>query len=308
MSQAKGNQAEDFYSAIVESTPDLTTVIDNTGGIQCTNKAWREYGKKRDCKYTDRWLDTNYLAVCDNSTSAGNEYSSHAAQGIRQIISGELTQFQLDYPCFSPDQKQWYRMHVYPLQFVSQPFYLIQHQDITDTIKYIDHLEALSVTDALTGLGNRRCFDDSLNAEWRRDTRSGNPLSLIFIDIDEFKLYNDQFGHIAGDNVLKSVALVLGKYARRPGDCAARYGGEEFAILLGNTGPDSAIKIARSVLQEVRNLAIKHAPAANRELVTTSLGVTTTYPLQGLSEQTITDSADRKMYQAKRKGGDILVM
>lgn len=308
MIQTIGNSAEDFYPAIVDSMPDLAIVMGNDGRIQWTNMAWRDYGIDRGCKFTDRWLDINYLDVCDKATSTGNEYSSYAAEGIRQIVSGEKTQFHLDYPCFTPVNEQWYRMRVHPLQDVSQRSYLILHQEITDTIKYIHHLESLAVTDELTKIGNRRCLDASLNDEWRRDTRSGSPLSLLLLDIDEFKLYNDQYGHIAGDNVLKSIASVLTRHARRPGDCAARYGGEEFAIVLGNTGPDSAIKIARNVLQEIRGLAIEHAEAAKRKLITVSAGVATTYPLQGLSDQTITDSADRKMYRAKRKGGDLLVV
>lgn len=308
MQQVTEYCAEELSSAIVDSMPDLTLVISGDGAIQCTNTAWREFGQNRDCKFTDCWLDVNYLDVCDTSTSAGNEYAYQAALGIRQIINGERPDFYLDYPCFSPDQNHWYRMHVQPMQQVSQPSYLIRHQEITDTIQYIDHLETLAITDALTGLSNRRCFDTSLEAEWRRDTRAGNPLSLLLLDIDEFKLYNDQYGHMAGDYVLRRVASVLKRYARRPGDCAARYGGEEFALVLGNTGPNSAIKIARSVLQEIRGLAIEHAQSAKREIITVSLGVATTYPLQGLSDHTITNSADQKMYRAKSKGGDILVM
>ena len=286
--------------------PELAVVINGEGTIQCTNTAWTEYGNSKGCTFTDRWLDINYLDVCNTSASAGNEYSQSAAQGIRQIISGEQTQFHLDYPCDAPDKMHWYRMTINPLQQISQPSYLIRHQEITDTVNYIEHLEGLTDTDPLTGLGNDRCFNVALDSEWRRDTRTGSPLSLLFLDIDEFKLYNEQNGHIAGDAVLIQIATILKRYSRRPGDCAARYKGETFALLLGNTGPNSAIKMGRAILQAIRELTIEHALTAKRKIITASMGIATTYPLQGLSVHTITALADRKMYRAKRKGGDSL--
>jgi diguanylate cyclase (GGDEF)-like protein len=136
-----------------------------------------------------------------------------------------------------------------------------------------DELRRLATMDVLTGVANRRRFDESLEAEWQRGIRSGHPLSLLMIDVDHFKLFNDRYGHPAGDSCLRSVAQALTGTISRPGDLVARYGGEEFAVLLPQTACEGAEHVARYVLGAVEALAIAHEDSSTARHVTVSVGI-----------------------------------
>lgn len=159
-----------------------------------------------------------------------------------------------------------------------------------------DSLEELAITDALTGLRNRRKFDQALELEWRRAERSGTPLALLMIDADDFKSYNDRFGHQAGDQALFALAGCIAVVARRPGDCAARYGGEEFALLLPGLNATAALQIAETICRSVATLNIEHAP------LTVSVGVAALTPFNGLATTDLIAAADKALYAAKANG------
>lgn len=164
-----------------------------------------------------------------------------------------------------------------------------------------DELRRAALTDALTGLGNRRRFDEVLTRERLRAQRHGEPLSLLLIDIDHFKAYNDRYGHLAGDGCLRQVAGAIAMQARRPGDEAARYGGEEFAVLLPATDGAGARHIADGLLAAVVELGLLHAGSALcGGRVTVSVGATT---MSGALESApFVDAADRALYLAKAQG------
>ena len=136
-----------------------------------------------------------------------------------------------------------------------------------------DELRNVAHTDPLTELSNRRSFDLALNQEWKRARRAGEPISLLLIDVDHFKAYNDHLGHPAGDACLRDVAQILKGSALRPGDRVARYGGEEFVMLLPNTARDGAQRVARRVLELFENLAIPHETSVVAPWLTVSVGV-----------------------------------
>ena len=138
-------------------------------------------------------------------------------------------------------------------------------------------LERLSLTDALTELPNRRAFEQALSAEWRRAQREALPVSVVMVDIDHFKGYNDSLGHPAGDRCLRLVAWTLRRAGRRPYDLTVRLGGEEFALLLPNTEAAGAAKMGEKVRAAVAAMRVAH-PAATRGIVTISVGVATGYP------------------------------
>jgi diguanylate cyclase (GGDEF)-like protein len=163
-------------------------------------------------------------------------------------------------------------------------------------------LEELSTVDSLTGLANRRQFDKILDLEWRRAIRGGNPLSLLFIDIDFFKRYNDTYGHLRGDAVLAEVANLLGSAFTRAGDVVARYGGEEFAALLPNTTPEAAIELAEQARLRIEGRAIPHPASDAARVVTVSVGVATTVPDAWRLASAIVERADRALYLAKASG------
>lgn len=164
-------------------------------------------------------------------------------------------------------------------------------------------LEKLSMQDGLTGLANRRYFDQRVEAEWKRVLRTGLPLSIVLVDIDHFKYYNDEFGHGAGDDCLRQVAKALAGCGQRPLDLIARYGGEEFVILLPETSLSGACKVAEQMRAAVEALAIPHAPSSDKTVVTVSLGVATHGPGQAKScVRHLQECADQALYRAKSLG------
>jgi len=162
-------------------------------------------------------------------------------------------------------------------------------------------LEELSLTDPLTGVANRRHFEKVLDLEWRRCMRSKQPLSLVMIDIDYFKLYNDTYGHVKGDICLKKVAEVLKENLKRAGDFVARYGGEEFVVILPNTDIRGACFLAETFRTKVEEMKIPHEKSKVSKYLTISLGVASIVPDENSSYEELLKSADEALYRAKQK-------
>lgn len=177
-------------------------------------------------------------------------------------------------------------------------------RDITELKRYWEILEGLSNTDGLTELANRRRFDDFLDREWRRALRDRFPLSLILMDVDFFKEFNDNYGHLAGDDCLRRIAGVLRDVLRRPGDLAARYGGEEFACILPDTGNAGATALAHKIRDGIAAANMPHFFSSVKDHVTLSFGVATMTPDPGQSPSDIVRLADSLLYVAKRNGRD----
>ena len=169
-------------------------------------------------------------------------------------------------------------------------------------------LRTLAAEDSLTKLANRRTLQNHLEEEWKRATRMKTPLSLLMIDIDFFKKYNDQFGHLEGDNCLCLVANVIAAAAKRPSDLAARFGGEEFVLVLPDTTLDNALSVAENLRLEVVSKEIHHSDNVPMEYVTVSIGVASCIPSveeepeRQKSIQLLLEYADKYMYRAKEKG------
>ncbi len=163
-------------------------------------------------------------------------------------------------------------------------------------------LQRLMNSDGLTGLSNRRHFDEYLELEWRRAMREQQQLSLLMIDVDYFKAYNDTFGHLAGDEALRRVAEAIRGSCSRPSDLPARYGGEEFAVVLPNTSPGGARLVAEKLRQSVLGLAIEHTAPAAGAYLTVSVGLATQVPAIGSLCRQLISAADKGLYQAKNGG------
>ncbi|WP_377703901.1 diguanylate cyclase [Pseudoduganella sp. UC29_71] len=163
-------------------------------------------------------------------------------------------------------------------------------------------LQKLAALDGLTGIANRRRFDETMKVEWQRGQRERQPLSLLMCDVDCFKIYNDTFGHLSGDLCLKKTAAVLTEHLKRPADLAARYGGEEFAILLPDTRLEGALALAESCVEHLARLGIDNPDAKPHGVVTMSVGVACVLPSPHSSIEELIGSADRALYAAKSGG------
>ena len=170
------------------------------------------------------------------------------------------------------------------------------------TIKHqADLLRSQAFIDGLTGVANRRHFDEALQTEWRRCCRTLTPLAVIVSDVDHFKLYNDAYGHQAGDLCLKQVALAMKEQLKRPGDFLARYGGEEFVCLLPETKLSGAMALAEALGHAVEGLGLRHETSPGG-VVTISLGVAVMVPRAEIEPTSLVEIADHMLYQAKGDG------
>lgn len=172
---------------------------------------------------------------------------------------------------------------------------------LRDKVRAEAELQRVAATDALTGLSNRRAFDQQLALEWRRSQRERTPLSLLFIDIDHFKRFNDTYGHATGDEVLAMVAERIRSGTRRAVDLTARYGGEEFAVVLPNTSLDGAVKVAETIRKRVESAGLAHQDTPSGH-VTISIGCATWQPPEGGAPADLLAAADAQLYAAKAAG------
>ncbi len=165
-----------------------------------------------------------------------------------------------------------------------------------------DTLERLAFVDGMTGLANRRQFDQRLEAEWARAVRDEKAIALIMLDVDFFKNFNDRYGHPAGDECLRQLARAIANVARRPGDLPARYGGEEFAVILPETEEEGALYVANCIAEAIHRLGLRHEAGTPLGVVTVSQGVAVLRPKSGDSWDLLKVTADEALYEAKKTG------
>ena len=175
-------------------------------------------------------------------------------------------------------------------------------QVMSELEEAIGHLERLSATDALTGLANRRSFDAALSREWSRARRNHSTIALLMIDVDHFKDFNDHYHHQSGDSALQRVALIIGGFAKRPGDIAARYGGEEFALILSGAGKEYIAAIAEDLRQQVLDLKIEHDASDVHDHLSISIGCAVVIAPQSSDYSPLISAADAALYRAKQEG------
>ena len=168
-------------------------------------------------------------------------------------------------------------------------------------------LSSLARLDYLTELPNRREFDRKIEEEWLRSRRGALPLSVVLIDIDHFKFYNDNYGHSMGDDCLRQIAKAMLNAVKRPADLLARYGGEEFVVVLPDTPLDGAVKVAEAMAQAVRDVNLPHAHSSCADHVTISVGVACIVPTNETTPRELTEAADQALYRAKESGRDRVV-
>ena len=178
---------------------------------------------------------------------------------------------------------------------------LVAQAELITKTQALLHTQELASTDALTGIANRRIFDESLEREWSRCARSGDSLCLLMLDVDHFKRYNDTYGHVEGDECLRRIAGAIASCSRRPTDLCARYGGEEFVVLVADVGSDGGRELGESIVRAVRGLQIPHV-ASPSQFVSVSVGVAAAIPHAERDAATLVSDADAALYRAKQSG------
>ena len=234
--------------------------------------------------------------------------ASTVSAAIGRHLSGDVTELKLDFRIIHKDGTPiWVetncRSLLNPAGKVTD--LILTMRDISEKKDLQFKLAELASTDSLTGLANRRTFDETLDREWARTLRTQGCMSLLIIDVDHFKKFNDHFGHHVGDDCLRGVARSLSRAAPRAIDLVARYGGEEFAVILPDTDQAGAMHVADRILVEVEALAIPVPSGETGEHLTVSVGVATTMAVAGGTTRMpegLLQAADRALYSAKAAG------
>ncbi|MEB3283203.1 MAG: diguanylate cyclase [Lyngbya sp.] len=258
---------------------------------------------------------------CNGNIPSLDSISYQIQQSIYKTLPRRLAEEQIHYvrQALTTGERQIYE---YSIEVCGELYYeearivklndnevLMMIRDISDRKRAENELqrvnktlELLANTDGLTQIANRRYFDDYLQKEWQRLAREQQPLSLILLDIDYFKLYNDFYGHQAGDQCLISIAQAIKSILKRPADLVARYGGEEFVVVLPNTNREGAIVVAQEIQQTIRHLGLVHQKSKVSNLVTVSVGISSTIPNSVNSAHRLIALADKALYTAKQQG------
>ena len=292
-----------FFKSILDTVENHIVVIDKNGDIIFTNKSWNSFGENNHCiTNASDWQKINYLEVCDKSSLNGESFGFEAAVGIRKVIENKEKTFYLEYPCHGKKEKRWFLMSVESFIFEKTEYFVISHQTITKRKLAEDKALKLSLVDGLTNIYNRRAFNRFIKEELKRCKRQKTPISLALLDIDYFKLLNDTYGHLEGDNCLKKIGKVLKKNIKRAGDICARYGGEEFALVLGNTSNENALLLIDKIKKDIKKHKIPNEKSTVSPIVTISIGLITINTDIDADEKEIIKKADELLYQAKQNG------
>jgi diguanylate cyclase (GGDEF)-like protein len=290
-----------MLNSILNSLDTHIAVINHEGRICYVNEAWKRFAVDNGMQNKDMcWEDYNYLSICQHAANAddADDDACHVLDGLQQVLNGKRESFEYEYPCHSPTARRWYVFKTAPLKQKPGCF-LISHDNSTKNKLQLQQTEQLSIEDYLTKLYNRRGLETLAEKEFSRAKRDKSEISLMVFDVDNFKLFNDYFGHVAGDLCLKRIAAVIKAYARRPGDIAARIGGDEFVLVLSKVSQKQAVAIMESISRKIQQLNLIITAG---QQVTISAGCSTAIPTCAKSDlQTLYYNADQELYVAKHQ-------
>ncbi|MES9971252.1 MAG: diguanylate cyclase [Candidatus Thiodiazotropha sp.] len=294
----------DFLTSVLDTLTDHIAVIDLEGRIHYVNQSWIQFGIENNVPPSKEWIGTNYLHTCTLAADRGDSLGGEAEEGISAVINRTKDRFYYEYPCHSPQEKRWFLMRVTPFDLNSERYIVISHSITTERKLAEEQVLQLSRLDSLTGMANRRYFDEWFIKEWRRCTREQTPISLAIIDIDHFKCLNDNSGHSAGDECLKAISDLLRSFTKRPNDICARYGGDEFVLVYSNSSLDDSLVLILKLMDSIRKLEIPNPSAPTGPNVTVSVGLSNIYPEMESNRDDLIRSADRQLYKVKNSGRD----
>ncbi|SMB89764.1 PAS domain S-box-containing protein/diguanylate cyclase (GGDEF) domain-containing protein [Desulfonispora thiosulfatigenes DSM 11270] len=303
-------ESEEKYRSILNASPDDITITDLEGNILMISSAAKKmFGYKSDFNnfIGMQLLDfiipedverakSNLQQMYQGGNLKANEY--HGVRQDQSIFDIEVNSGFVYSANGLPDKMVFIIRDITERKLAERKIQkLVQQLEIEKNIAQLN-----SITDSMTGLANRRYFDETLKTEFFRLRRSGSTLSLIMLDIDYFKKFNDSYGHLAGDQCLRMIATTLKTIISRAPDIVARYGGEEFIIILPETDEDGAKALGERIRKAVEELAIPHCASDIAKCVTASLGIVTVYPTELISPEQVLKQVDEALYCAKKRG------
>lgn len=302
-------EKDELHRSILLASPDDITITDLEGRLLIVSEAaHRVFGYPRGFDYSKMTI-ADFIAPEDMPKARETIRSMHMGTYIGpnyyRGVRGDGSHFDIEV-----NSGLIYGAGKKPVKMVFIARDVTERkqaeQRILELIRQLEeekaHAQSIAMTDSLTGLPNRRAFDEALHMEFSRFTRSGVAFSLILLDIDCFKNYNDRNGHLAGDDCLRKVAACLKATVGRLPDIAARYGGEEFVVLLPDTSAPGAEAVARKIIQSFSGLALPHSTSSAAPYVTASLGLTTAVRGAVDTAEQVVELADRALYRAKAGG------
>ncbi len=298
-----GSHFEQAYRLrlVVDSMSEGLMIIEDEGGIQYSNPACDAYLGYEEGELAEHSI-TDLLGAGD-----ADDYIEYFRQCALDAGGGKRKEAHEVMVLHRDGVARAMELTLTPMRVASERLFIGLLRDISHRKQYETTLENAAMSDPLTQIANRRRFDSFLELEWQRAVRSGKPLSLVVLDVDHFKLYNDTLGHAAGDKALQEVAAVLTAHALRPTDLAARHGGEEFVVVFGETDAVAALLLAESIRARVEAVGLPHPRSPTNASVTVSVGVATVVPSQTDELSKFFVMADLAMYAAKEAGRNRVV-
>ncbi|MDB5842081.1 MAG: domain S-box-containing protein/diguanylate cyclase protein, partial [Herminiimonas sp.] len=291
-------ESERFIKSTIDALSQHICVVDEAGKILAVNKAWRDFAAANGAHSDTVWQQADYLAVCDRATGEAVNDARRFAAGMREVARGERDEFSMEYTCNSPFEQRWFLAKITRFPGGGPTRLVIAHENITQCKRAEQELLYLAHYDGLTGLPNRALLNDRLHQAIAHSFRDGQPVWVLFLDLENFKSVNDTLGHRAGDMLLQIIARRL-QSATRGTDTVARFGGDEFIIILsGFADEQSGMGILKRTMCAV---AQPVAIEGQEFFLTCSMGIAV-YPGDGTDPETLMDHADIAMYRAKELG------
>ena len=294
---------EGFFRGVLDGLEDQIAVLDEQGEILFVNRTWRDVARANGVAADYPWVGQNYLNVCRAATHCGDIDAGTVADGLDDVIARRAETFYHEYPCSTPQEEKWFILRAARAQLGGAFGIVVSHHNITRRKLSEQAAEHSAQHDPLTTLANRRRFQAFLGKVWRRAGRADSPVSVLIIDLDNFKSYNDSLGHLKGDQALVQVGAALSNAARRETDLAARFGGDEFVLVMPETDAAGAELVARRIINDIDHLNLV---ASDGVQVRASIGLASRIPGQArdcADRHALLQLADDALYKVKDSGG-----
>ena len=289
-----------MHYELINSMPQLICILDRQGGIIFVNKSWIKAGVKNGVDPNYSWTGKNYL-----STSIYNDYSEHPSaaeimQMIKEVLTGKRTTLSLEYPCHSILERRWFKLTVTPFDYAHETLFIVSHEDITSIKLKLEEAQLLGLQDPLTEIANRRNFNQYLQQIFARSIQQKSELSLLLIDIDNFKRINDLYGHNTGDEILIEIAGILNQHCQKQSALAARLVSDVFA-LISEMPLRQAIDLSLLLLGQVQQLNQIYQCTTDAK-ISISIGVASCIPCHFEEKERLYMQADNYLKHAKLGG------